>query len=105
MRRNIGYFEADGSYNERDYMPHKRQPQIWDDLNLDFNKQLSPQVDGRVSMVDADKIDQMRDAYLVLLANGALPGNWGRKIRRQIQEKVIRCMASYRKQLLRDFMP
>jgi len=105
MKRNIGYFEADGSYNEREYTPCKRQPQMYDDLNLDFNKQLSSQVEGKVSVVDADTLDQMQDAYRVLLANGALPGNWGRKIRRQIHEKVIRCMAAYRKQIIKEFVP
>ncbi len=101
----IAYFEADGSYNEREHKPHKRQPQMYDDLHLDFDKPLSPQIEGKVSMVDADTIDQMQDAYAVLLNNGALPGNWEFRMQRQIKNKVIRCMAAYRKQIVREFEP
>lgn len=103
--KQIGYFEADGSYNERESKPHKRKPQMYDDVVLDFDKPLLLQVDGKVSVVDADIIDRMQDAYNTLLDNGALPGNWEFRMQRQIRNKVIRCMANYRKQIIRDFVP
>jgi len=101
----VAYFEADGSYNEREHKPHKRQPQMYDDLHLDFDKPLPPQVEGKVSPEQAGLIARMHEAYDVLLSNGALPGNWGFRMQRQIKNKIIRCMAAYRKQIVREFEP
>lgn len=103
--RRIGYFEADGSYNEREYKPYKRQPQMYDDVVLDFTKPLSSQIEGQVSAKDAETLDKIRDSYELMLIHGMYPGKWEFRMQRQIRNKVIRCMADYRKQLIRDFEP
>ena len=93
-KRPIGYFEADGSYNERP--SRKRKPQVVR-FTFDWSRQIAPQVSSKVTAVNEVVIEQLGEAIEILDSNGILPGNRLRAARRQVEMKAEEMMRKYSK--------
>ena len=97
MKNYVGYFESDGSYNERYFEKRKPQPER---LNLWFDRPIAEQLQGRIFPEDGMLLDEMVVAMKFLCKNGALPDSRGRAVERQICLKAERCIAKFRKHTL-----
>lgn len=94
-KRPTGYFEADGSYNERE--PRRTKPRIDDSFRLDFATRVTPQVADKMSPPDQLEIVRCVEAYHTLLNAGCLPGNRYLQMRRQLDMKADRYVRKFKK--------
>lgn len=92
-----GYFEPDGSYNEREYhKPKPRPPQF----AVSFDTPIADQLLGRIDAKDGHLLDDMVVAMKFLRTNGGLPETVEKRVRKQITLKAERCVAKFRKRQL-----
>jgi hypothetical protein len=100
MKSYTSYFEKDGSYNERHHKRSKPQSR----LTLDFGRLLSEQLAGKISPKQGNILDIMQEAYGNLEGYGALPGNRGRAVERQIEMKAERFIRAFAKADVEDWL-
>lgn len=93
-RRPIAYFEADGSYNERE--PRKKAP-TQHRFALDFSKPIIEQLRGKVPECRLRDFAEMQNAVETLRGHGCLPKNRLRGVQIQIERKAESSVNRFKK--------
>ena len=94
-KRPIGYFEKDGSYNERE--PRRTKPRTDDSFRLDFEHSIAVQVSLKMDEHHQREIVRCAEACRVLHNAGCLPGNHLAKMQRRINLKADRYVRKFKK--------
>ncbi len=79
-----GYFEADGSYNERD-RPPKPKPDT--SFRLFFDRPVAPQL-PMLTGAQIIIIEELVKAYKLMAHHGILPGQHGPRAEKKINLKI-----------------
>lgn len=88
-----------GEYFYHDNMKPKPRPP---DLYLSMDIGIKTQLPSKVFPQEAQRLENLREAYNTLLEGGCLPKNRARGVQRQIIMKAQRAMKVYREKEIRD---